>query len=183
MEYNLRNGNNLALPKTRHVKTYNSFVPKTIRDWNNMGPIKNSGTIEGFKTRYKRDILNKPNPIYNIDHMGGNIAWTRLRLGLSGLSEHLYTYNIIDSPICKLCNLESESISHYLLRCPAHTVPRMVFMSDLLNVVDANLLYRLKENDIVNLFLFGDGEFPHECNVMLAKMAQTYIVDSNRFSN
>ncbi len=58
----------------------------------------------------------------------------------------------------------------------------MVFMSDLLNVVDANLLYRLKDNDIVNLFLFGNNEFPHECNVMLAKMAQTYIVNSNRFS-
>ena len=57
----------------------------------------------------------------------------------------------------------------------------MVFMADLLNVVDANLLYRLKESDIVNLFLFGDREFPHECNVMLAKMAQTYIIDSNRF--
>ncbi len=24
---------NIALIKTKHVKTYNSFVPKTIRDW------------------------------------------------------------------------------------------------------------------------------------------------------
>ncbi len=58
-------------------------------------------------------------------------------------------------------------------------MPRMVFMADLLNVVDANLLYRLNDNDIVKLFLFGDNEFPHECNVtsMLAKMAQI-VIDS-----
>ena len=48
-------------------------------------------------------------------------------------------------------------------------------MADLLNVhvVEVNLLYRLKDNDIVNLFLHRDNEFPHECNVMLAKMTQT----------
>ena len=71
VDYNLRNGNNLAIPKTKHVKTYNSSVPKTIRDWNNIGSIKNSITCEGFKTRYKRDILKKPNPIFNIDHSTG----------------------------------------------------------------------------------------------------------------
>ncbi len=26
--YNLRNGGNLSLVKTRHVKTYNSFIPR-----------------------------------------------------------------------------------------------------------------------------------------------------------
>ncbi len=39
---------------------------------------------------------------YCLDHRGGNIAIAmiaRLRLGLSHLAEHLYTYNLIESPI------------------------------------------------------------------------------------
>ena len=113
--YNLRNGENLSLVKTKHVKTYNSFVPmaKTVRDWNALGPIKNSISVEGFKTRYKNKFLRKPNKMFNIDHNGANMHWTRLRLGLSHLSEHLFTHNIIDDPICRNCNLESESTAHY----------------------------------------------------------------------
>ena len=30
--YNLRNNDNLSLDRTRHVTTYNSFVPKTVHD-------------------------------------------------------------------------------------------------------------------------------------------------------
>ena len=81
--------NNLTLPKTKHVKTCNSFVPKTIRDWSTIGSIKNSISGDGFKTRYKMDFLCIPNPIHNYDHKDGDISITRL--GLSDLSEYLYT--------------------------------------------------------------------------------------------
>ncbi len=39
--YALRNAGNIALIKTKHVKTYNSFIPKTIRDWNNLKILHN----------------------------------------------------------------------------------------------------------------------------------------------
>ena len=119
--------------------------------------------------------------MHNFDYRGGNIFITRLRLGLSDLAEHLYTHNLIDSPICSQCNLEPESTAHYLLRCPNFAIQRAVFLADLLNVLDADFLARLKDNDIVELFLFGNPEFPHESNMLLARMAQTYIIDSNRF--
>ncbi len=106
---------------------------------------------------------------------------TRLRLGLSHLSEHLYTHNIIDSLLCNNCGLENESTAHYLLRCPLYTTERDVFLSDLLNVLDGDYIRNLRDNDIVNLFLYGNSEFPHQSNLLLNKMAQTYIMDSKRF--
>ncbi len=179
--YSLRNANNLSLIKANHVKTYNSFVPKSIRDWNGMGVIKNSSTLEGFKTRYKRENFRKPNKIFNMDHNGGNVYLTRLRLGLSALSDHLYTHNIIDDPICKLCHLENETVAHYLLRCPNFARQRAIFLSGLLEIINADYLSTLRDNDIVNLFLFGDSEFPYQSNLELNKISQTYIIDSKRF--
>ncbi len=44
--HNLRNAGNLSLVKANHVKTYNSFIPKTIREWNALGNIrKNLGRL------------------------------------------------------------------------------------------------------------------------------------------
>ena len=123
-------------------------------------------TLEGFKTMYRREYLRRPNPIHNIDH-GGNIHLTRMRLGLSHLSEHLYTHNIIDSPLCNNCGLESESVAHFLLRCPLYTTERAVFLSDLLNVLDGDYIRDLKDNDIVELFLHGNSEFPHQSKNVL----------------
>ncbi len=180
-EYNLRNVGNLSLIRTNHVKTYNSFIPKSIRDWNSLGPLRECKSLEGFKTMYRREFLKRPNPIHSIDHEGGNVHLTRLRLGLSHLSEHLYTHNLIDSPLCINCGLENESTAHYLLRCPLYATQRAVFLAELLNVVDANHLMNLRDNDIVNLFLYGDSEFPFQSNIMLNKIAQTYIIDSKRF--
>ncbi len=179
--YNLRNGANLSLVKANHVKTYNSIVPKTIRDWNSLGPLRNSISVDGFKTRYKRENFRKVNSFNNYDHKGGNMHITRLRLGLSHLAEHLYTHNLIDSPICKECNLENESISHYLLRCPVYTTQRIVFLSGLLNIFNADYIAHLRDNDMVNLFLHGNDEIPFESNKLLVELAQTFIVDSNRF--
>ena len=118
------------------VRTLVTELPKTIRDWNSLGAIKNCKSVDGFKTMYKREFFRKPNSIHNIDHSGGNIHITRLRLGLSHLKAHLYTHNLIDDPICDSCKLESETTAHYLLRCPLYAVQRAKFLSDLLLVLE-----------------------------------------------
>ncbi len=68
----------------------------------------------------------------------------------------------------------------YLLRCPFYGAQRAVFLNELLNVLDTGYLATFKDNDIVELFLRGNDEFPHESNVTLAKMAHTYISPTNR---
>ncbi len=137
--------------------------------------------MDGFKTKYKNQNFRRPTRTFNIEHRNANIHWTRLRLGLSPLAEHLFNHNLIDSPVCKNCYLETESTSHYLLRCPNFAAERIVFLSDLLNVLTADYIASLKDEDIVRLFLQGDPEFPHQSNVTLAKMAMTFIADTNRF--
>ncbi len=122
--YNLRNQDNLSLVMANHVKTYNSFIPKSVRDWNSLGPIKNANSLEGFKTLYKRDNIRTANKIYNIDHRGGNVHHTRLRLGLSPLANHLFTHNIIDDPICSLCNIEVFKMKQLPITClGVHILP------------------------------------------------------------
>ncbi len=179
----LRNGNNLSLIRTNHVKTYNSFLPKTTRDWNLLGAIRGSKSVETFKNAYKNANFNSANPAFNIDLYGANIHLTRMRLGLSHLAEHLYTHNIVDDPLCNVCGLETESTAHYLLRCPLYAAERAVFLSDLLDILEPDTIANLNDNDMVNLFLFGNEEFPYECNVSLATMALTYIPSTTRFTD
>ena len=89
---------------------------------------------------------------------------------LSHLPEHLYTHNLIDNPICTACGIESESTAHYLLRCPKYGAERARVLSDFLNVLDAGCIRDLKDNDIVDFFLYGCEDFPYESNLQLFKV-------------
>ncbi len=174
--------------KTRLVVSYNSFLPKTTRDWNvllsdnvNFKKIQQANTIESFKACYKREFLRTPNERYRVDN-GGNMHQTRLRLGLSHLRAHLFHYNLIDNPICQFCNLEPETTSHYILRCPTYNAVRVRFLIGLTNLLDRNYIASLNDDKIVELFLHGDPLLKHETNVDIISMAQSFIVDSKRFS-
>ncbi|KAF9258083.1 hypothetical protein L218DRAFT_1067399, partial [Marasmius fiardii PR-910] len=41
--------------------------------------------------------------------------------GHIGLNQYLHQFNIVEEPTCPRCNKELETVSHYLLRCPAYT--------------------------------------------------------------
>ena len=180
--YALRNAGNIALIRTKHVKTYNSFIPKTIRDWNNLRILHNASSIDSFKSRYKKEFFGDTNPFFRLDIGGGNIPHARLRLGLSHLAQHLFTHNLIDDPTCKSCGLESETVTHYLLRCPTFHTQRTVYLAGLLQTLDPRIIANLDDNLIVELFLYGDKDLP-AINRTLFTMAQTFITSSNRFDN
>ncbi len=186
--YVLRNASKLDTVKTRLVSSYNSFLPKTTRDWNsllvdnvNLLRLQQSDTIESFKACYKREFLRSPNPLHNVDN-GGNMHQTRLRLGLSHLRSHLFHHNLIDNPICQFCNLEAETTSHYILRCPTYNAVRVRFLMGLTNLLDRNYIAGLNDDKIVDLFLHGDLTLNHQTNISIISLAQTFIVDSKRFN-
>ena len=68
--YVLRNAGKLDIVKTRLVVSYNSFIPKTTREWNLLmsadnihnSNIQKAMTIESFKACYKREFFRTPNP-------------------------------------------------------------------------------------------------------------------------
>ncbi len=179
----LRNENDLTIVKTKKVKYYNSFVPKSVRDWNNLDMSKYAPSLSSFKASYKKGMLRSPNKLHQYELGDVNIHHTRLRLGLSHLKSHLFTYNLIPSPMCG-CGLEAETTEHYILRCPTFGVARIEMYHTLVDILDFRLLAALdKDSDIVKLFLHGHEDLSHEKNILIFKMAYTYINTSERFSS
>ncbi len=182
-DYYLRNANDLTTVKTKKVKVYNSYVPKTVRDWNNLDGYRYTPSLSSFKASYKKGMLRSPNQLHYFELGDANIYHTRLRLGLSHLKSHLFTYNLIDSPICG-CGLESETVDHYVLRCPVFGLARIEMYHSMVDILDDHLLTTLKkDSDIVNLFLHGHSQLSHDENLRIYAMAQTYINKSERFSS
>ncbi len=92
--YRLRNAGDLRTVLSKKVKLYNSFVPKTTREWNSLpNDIQNAVSNTCFKSNYKKHYFRQANPFYLYEKENANIHHTRLRLGLSHLRSHLFTYN------------------------------------------------------------------------------------------
>ncbi len=107
-------------------------------------------------------MLRSPYKLNQIELGNANIYHTRLRLGLSHLKSHLFTYNLIASPLC-WCGLEDESIDHYILRCPAFGMARIEMCRTMMDILDDHLLTTLKrDSDIVSLFFNGHSKLSQE---------------------
>ena len=97
----------------------NSFFPFCIEAWNNLGEnLRNSPLISLFKNDLLAFIRPKMCPVFNTHDPIGIKLLTRLRVNFSHLREHKFRHNFRDTvnPLCS-CGLETESTSHYLLRC------------------------------------------------------------------
>jgi hypothetical protein len=149
--YNLRNKEKLRPRFTRLKSSQNSFFPKTAKDWNNLShEIKNLSSI----TKFKRAI-SKPlyiNPYYKLHQGRGGVWLSRIRMGLSGLNGHRFTYNFIPSPTCLLCNQAPENALHYLWDCPNHALMRIVMVDR----CRAELDIHMDRENVLNICLYGD---------------------------
>ena len=62
--YNLRNSNNIQLIHSRTTLYYNSFLPSSIRLWNDLpSDMRNNPSINSFKTYLNRNTL-PANPLF-----------------------------------------------------------------------------------------------------------------------
>ena len=144
-----------------------------------------SVSSSSFKSCYKKHYFHQANPFHSFKLENANIYQTRLRLGLSHLRAHLFTYNRIDDPLCQQCKLENETTEHYVLRCPNYTVPRMKYLQGFSTHFYHGFVAGWTDESIVSLFLYGNPELGDDLNEMLFTMAraQTYIIDTSRFSS
>ena len=97
--YNLRNSNDIRTVHARPSQ-YFSFLPSTIREWNNLpGEQRNSSTIASFKYQ-----LNQPNSFtpkhYYFGERQAQILHTRLQTKCSSLNHDIFLKNLTDSPLC-----------------------------------------------------------------------------------
>ena len=168
-QYNLRNSRSLTLPRCRTKLYSDSFLPSTVRDWNDLpDEIKALPSINRFKKAI-RHTQTKPPPYYYTGTRRLQVLHTRLRTGCSSLNSHLFSKNVIDSPLC-LCGA-AETVHHYFFVCPTYLNLRQILINSVSNIA----------NPSINLFLYGEGTLTIEANTEIFQHVQSYIDQTKRF--
>ena len=165
--YNLRTANNIPSITARTQLYQNSFLPATIREWNNLPlNVRNLPTLNAFKQALKSNIC-KPKAIFSFGPRNAQILHTRLRLGCSSLNYDLHRRSIADSPLCRCGSV--ETVDHFLLHCPLLADIRIRFFT---NMPCAPIYQNL---------LFGNDASSIEQNKIIFSLVQEYIIASRRF--
>ena len=142
MSYGLRSAENVTYPFSRTKILQESFIPATVKDWNNMPEdSKCLKSYEAFCDSFPDK--EKVPKYYYAGSRKGPILHARLRMECSALRSHLYNKNILNSPTCA-CGDAAETNTHYLLECEDYSIQRdKLFESiDFMNNLDCETLLR-----------------------------------------
>ena len=96
-----------------------SFFSSSLSDWFNLyASIRNSESLDIFKSRLLSFIRSVSRNVYNMFDPVGLKLLTRLCLGLGHLKGHRFRHNFQEciNPLCS-CSLDMEDTSHKLLHC------------------------------------------------------------------
>ena len=155
--------------------------PYITKEWNNLSPgIRKSVSNEVFKNESLKFIRPSPNSLFNVSDSLGIKLLTRLHLGLSHLREHKFNHNFQGTinPLCP-CSLESESTTHFFLRCQNFTDLRKCLMNELIKI-DSCIL-TLDEKSLTKLLLYGDDRYDCKTNKSIILASINFIHSSRRF--
>ena len=113
--YNLRNSNNFRAINTRTSQYYQSFLPSTVRSWNDL-PVEAHlyNTLNSFKHFLNKETARVPQHFYTGSRKA-QILHTRLRTKCSSLNLDLFMKNITDSPLCSCGSVEDAQ--HFFFHC------------------------------------------------------------------
>ena len=159
----------------------NSFFPYTISEWNKLDPaIVLTDSINIFKKSLLKTVRPIPNSLFDACDPLGIQLLTRLRVGLSHLRDHKFKHGFQDTinPLCP-CNMETESVSHFFLRCLFYTNERLSLIDELLLIVPSILV--LNENHLIELLLYGKKDYSNEINTQIINLSIKYIIETKRF--
>ncbi len=131
--------------------------------------FKSSTSVNSFKSNLKSNHPQKP-PYHYIGKRLGQILHSRLCMHCSSLNQHLYSKNIVDSPLCQCGAIETTE--HYFLYCPLYNVHRQLFIEPFFD--DPLISY--------HHYLFGSPEFSYKQNVEIFLAVQSFIINSKRFN-
>ena len=134
--YRTRNALNIPHINVKHQFFKNSYFSSTIIEWDKLDSnIRNSETLNTFKSNIFKLIRSTANSIFGCNNLIGVKLLTRLRLGLSHLREHKFNYSFQDTlnPLCS-CGKEVETTFHFLLSCPNHSHERLTLLSKIRNI-------------------------------------------------
>jgi hypothetical protein len=186
--YNLRNVENIVLPRTKKTYFLKSFIPSSIKVWNALDiKIRESSSKESMKAKLKAMYGNQSYSLFLYGDSSGAINHSRIRMGLSGLNAQRKKCNFIPNGSCGTCGYKSETPQHYFLFCPTYAAQRQQLLRELTqNVTDimqplANFQNSTKSsNDFIQLLLTGTGN--REYDTIVFKNVHNYITSTNRFN-
>ena len=186
-DHNLRNRNNIRLPKITANYFLKSYIPSSIRLWNDLrDDLKLLTTLDTFKIHlrqiYCKTETYKP---YLVGQTTGHIHLSRLRMDLSGLNAHRHKHHFIDHNICPSCNAINENIDHFLLICPVYAAQRRALLDhferllpDLGHSLD-RLENRRNRTQIIQILTFGTKN--ENIDNQLLKYVAKFIDETHRF--
>ena len=167
--YLLRNNNNMQTVFARTQLYYNSFLPSTLRAWNELPDnIRSLPSLNLFKKAIK-GFSTLPPKHFAFGSRREQVLHTRLRTGCSALNADLYAKNIVDSSLCRCGDVEDAA--HFFFKCPYYSHPR----------VELLLSIGRYSTPSINLILFGNTAFTFETNIAIIKSVHKFITNSKRF--
>ena len=127
-----------------------------------------------------RFIRPTPNSIYNCHNPRAVCLITRLRLGLSHLTEQKFKHGFLDTlnPLCS-CGNDAESTEHFLLHCPQFVNERRTLLSTLGNFNYSSL--GNNSNVLTQTLLFGNTLLSPSDNSEILKATIDFILSTKRF--
>ena len=143
----------------KHQFFKNPCFPSTIIEWKKLDSnIRNSETLNIFKSKILKFIRPTANSIFGCHNPIGVKLLTRLRLGLSHLREHKFKHSFQDTlnPLCS-CGKEVETTFQFLLSCPNYSDERLTLLSKIRNI-NPNI-FENSNSQITWFFLYGDKNF------------------------
>ncbi|MCW4344426.1 MAG: reverse transcriptase domain-containing protein [Candidatus Thiodiazotropha endolucinida] len=167
--YNLRNSNNIRTVNTRTSQYYQSFLPSTIRSWNDLpAEVQQYNTLSSFRNHLNKDKAYVPQYFYTGSRKA-QILHTRLRTHCSSLNLDLFMKNITDSPLCSCGSIEDAQ--HFFFHCHKYQAQRNVLLNSI-SLIQAPSLH---------LLLQGDLALALETNKMIFETVQKFILETKRF--
>ena len=124
-----------------------------------------SSNIASFKTHLNRDRIAPPSHYY-AGTRDGQIYHMRLRTSCSTLNHHLYSKNIIQSPLCACGAVDNTK--HFLFECQRYDEIRHKMIADVSNFCAPT----------VNVLLFGDASLSANINRIIFCAVQKFILKS-----
>jgi hypothetical protein len=167
---NLRAHCDYIQPLARTQQYYKSFIPTSIRLWNDISQDdRDSPSLGSFK--HKLAMVNPKRPPYF--HQGKrrfNIIHCQLRNCASNLQSHLKKDHLTDCDLC-VCGQSAETNYHFFFECGNFTAQRAIL---------TNKLDRFGLS--LDLLLYGSLELSYIDNGYILGAVHSYIKDSNRFA-
>ena len=104
-----------------------------------------------------------------------DVLISRMRSGTVGLNSFLYTIGLANSPDCIYCINIKETISHYLLSCPRHTLPRIKLFKRLNSI-------GIKDDTITLSLLLTGSDFSPGARRKIMMFLFDYFKDTDKLN-